>query len=312
VIDRLVHVGNVVVDLVATVPALPARGADVLAGAMTTTAGGGFNVLAAAARLGLPAAYAGPVGTGPFADIAVAALRAEGVEVRQGARPDDTGVVITVVDGDGERTFVTGPASIVGATAAELAAAGVRPGDAVTVSGYELLHGPTRDALLPWVAALPSGVVVVVDPGPLAPWSAPDAVSALLDRADWVTANAAEAERITGRSDPARAVRVLGGRAGALVRTGADGCWVVAAGADPVPVPGVVVDAVDTTGAGDAHTGAFLAALAGGADPVAAATSANAAAALSVTRAGPATGPTTAELGAFLSRGRPCPGTAGR
>ncbi|MCO1661016.1 PfkB family carbohydrate kinase [Pseudonocardia humida] len=309
-ISRLVHVGNVVVDLVAAVPALPARGADVLAHRMDAVAGGGFNVLAAAARQGLPAVYAGPVGTGPFADIAVAALRAEGVEVRQRPRPTDTGIVLTVVDDEGERTFVTSPASVVGATGAELAAVVPRPGDAISVSGYELLHGPTRDALLPWIAALPAAVAVVHDPGPLAPWSAPGAVRALLDRADWVTANAAEARRITGRTDPADAACALGGRAGALVRTGAEGCWVAVGGAAPVHVPGFAVDAVDTTGAGDTHTGAFLAALARGQDPVAAARTANAAAALSVTRPGPATGPTTAALADFLAtrHGAPTPG----
>jgi sugar/nucleoside kinase (ribokinase family) len=301
VIRRLVHVGNVVVDLVATVPALPARGSDVLAHDVVTTAGGGFNVLAAAARQGLPAVYAGPVGTGPFASIATAALRAEGIEVVQPPRPADTGVVITVVDGDGERTFVTSPASIVGATAEELAAVAPGPGDAITVSGYELLHGPSRDALLPWLAAVPPGVTVVFDPGPLAPWSAPDAVTAVLARADWCTANAAEAERITGSADPATAVRALGGRAGAIVRTGAGGCVVAVRGDDPVPVPGFAVDAVDTTGAGDAHTGAFVAALAAGADPVAATRTANAAGALATTRRGPATCPTAAEIADFLA-----------
>jgi sugar/nucleoside kinase (ribokinase family) len=301
VITRLVHVGNVVVDLVATVAALPARGSDVLANEVATTAGGGFNVLAAAARQGLPAVYAGPVGTGPFAVVAADALRAEGVEVRQPPRPADTGIVITLVDGDGERTFVTSPASIVGATAGELAAVEPGPGDAISVSGYELLHAPSRDALLPWLAGLAPEVVVVFDPGPLAPWSAPDAVSAVLARADWCTANAAEAARITGAADPAVAVRALGGRAGAIVRTGADGCVVAVRGGEPVRVPGFPVDAVDTTGAGDAHTGVFVAALAAGADPVAAARTANAAAALATTRRGPATCPTAPEIDAFLA-----------
>jgi sugar/nucleoside kinase (ribokinase family) len=301
VIRRLLHVGNVVVDLVATVAALPARGSDVLAHDVVTTAGGGFNVLAAAARQGLPAVYAGPVGTGPFASIAAAALRAEGIEVVQPPRPADTGVVITVVDGDGERTFVTSPASIVGATAEELAAVAPGPGDAITVSGYELLHGPSRDALLPWLAAVPPEVTVVFDPGPLAPWSAPGAVTAVLARADWCTANAAEAERITGSADPAESVRALGGRTGAIVRTGAGGCVVAVRGGEPVLVPGFAVDAVDTTGAGDAHTGAFVAVLAAGAERVAAARTANAAGALATTRRGPATGPTAAELAAFLA-----------
>ncbi|MGH3400274.1 MAG: carbohydrate kinase family protein, partial [Streptosporangiaceae bacterium] len=86
-----------------------------------------------------------------------------------------------------------------------------------------------------------------------------------------------------------------------VVRTGPDGCLIVPRGAaEPVRVPGFPVDVVDTNGAGDTHTGVFIAALAHGADPLEAARRANAAAALSVTRPGPATAPTAAELASFL------------
>jgi sugar/nucleoside kinase (ribokinase family) len=67
-------------------------------------------------------------------------------------------------------------------------------------------------------------------------------------------------------------------------------------------VPGFPAAAVDTTGAGDTHTGVFIAALAVGADPAAAARRANAAGAISVTRPGPATAPTAAELDRFLAQ----------
>ena len=66
-------------------------------------------------------------------------------------------------------------------------------------------------------------------------------------------------------------------------------------------VPGFDVSVVDTNGAGDAHAGAFLAALAAGFPRAQAARRANAAAAIAVTRAGPATGPTASELDAFLA-----------
>ena len=75
-----------------------------------------------------------------------------------------------------------------------------------------------------------------------------------------------------------------------------------------IPAPAVV--AVDTTGAGDAHAGVFLAGLATALSPSAAASRANAAAALAVTRAGPAVAPSRAELDAFLAAGgrsRPAP-----
>ena len=52
--SRLLHLGNVVIDVVLDIPALPERGGDVLASRTELTPGGGFNVLAAAARLGLP------------------------------------------------------------------------------------------------------------------------------------------------------------------------------------------------------------------------------------------------------------------
>jgi sugar/nucleoside kinase (ribokinase family) len=58
---------------------------------------------------------------------------------------------------------------------------------------------------------------------------------------------------------------------------------------------------IDSTGAGDAHTGVFVAAMATGLDPVSAARRANWAAADSVTRRGPATAPTKEELETFLA-----------
>ncbi len=65
-----------------------------------------------------------------------------------------------------------------------------------------------------------------------------------------------------------------------MVRCGPDGCVVALPGADPVVVPGVAAEVVDLNGAGDAHAGAFIAQLALGVEPLAAAAWANAAAAI--------------------------------
>jgi sugar/nucleoside kinase (ribokinase family) len=64
-------------------------------------------------------------------------------------------------------------------------------------------------------------------------------------------------------------------------------------------VPGVPVTVVDTTGAGDAHLGAFIAALAAGRDAEAAARRANVVAALTIARRGPASSPTAEETDQF-------------
>jgi sugar/nucleoside kinase (ribokinase family) len=281
---KLVSVGSVVVDVLAAVPMLPGRGGDVWASRMALSAGGGFNAMAAAARQGVPVLYAGAHGTGPFGDLARAALRAEGIAVRLTPRADlDTGVVIVLVDDGGERTFVSGRGAETTLGPADLEDLRPAPDDVVLVSGYGL-----DDALADWVLALPDAVVVALDPGPLAPCGP---LARVCQRVDWVSANAAEAAGLTGSTDPVAAATALVGRAGAVVRTGAMGCVLAVAGADPLLVPTVAVEVVDTTGAGDAHTGVFLAALLGGRTPEAAARHANLAAADSVTRHGPATAP---------------------
>jgi sugar/nucleoside kinase (ribokinase family) len=271
---RLFSIGSVVVDVLATVPALPARGEDVWASRLRMAAGGGFHALAAAARQGVDVVYAGAHGTGPFGDLARAALAAEGITVRGRPRPEaDTGVVIVMVDGEGEgeRTFVSGRGAETTLGPADLADLVLKAGDVVLVSGYGL-----DDALADWVTSLRADVTVAFDPGPLV---RPGPFARARARLDWVSANAAEATALTGAADPVTAAGLVGGRAGAVVRMGERGCVLAVAGATPVVLPATPVTAVDTTGAGDVHTGAFLAALLRGSSPAEAARTANAAAA---------------------------------
>jgi sugar/nucleoside kinase (ribokinase family) len=100
---------------------------------------------------------------------------------------------------------------------------------------------------------------------------------------------------------------MLAGRArnGTLVvlRRGAAGSTVVTAGSadGPVLAPAPSVAAVDTTGAGDAHTGILVAGLAQGETSIAAVRRAGIGAALSVTKVGSATAPTSAEIDRFAA-----------
>lgn len=272
---RLFSIGSVVVDVLATVSALPARGGDVWASRLRMATGGGFHAMAAAARQGVDVVYAGAHGTGPFGDLARAALAAEGITVWMPPRPDvDTGVVIVMVDGGGERTFVSGRGAETTLGAADLADLVLGAGDIVLVSGYGL-----DDALADWITSLRDDVAVAFDPGPLV---RPGPLARARARLDWVSANATEATALTGAADPVAAARLVGGRAGAVVRMGERGCVLAVAGAAPVALPATPVTAVDTTGAGDVHTGAFLAALLRGSSPAEAARTANAAAAARV------------------------------
>ncbi len=308
-LTRLVFAGEAIVDLLMWVPALPERGGDMLAQSSSVQVGGGFNIMAAAARQGLTVVYAGGHGTGPWGDKVRAALAAEGIAVLRPPDADaDTGFDVALVEAGGERTFVT---SLGAETLREPGAwdpVRVRAGDAVYVSGYGLVAPESGAILGAWAAVLPAGVLLFVDPGPLVADIPADVLGPVLGRCDWWSCNQREAALLTGARDPAEAARLLAGRtgrAGVIVRAGRSGCVLAlrAAGADAelslIPAPAVV--AVDTTGAGDAHSGVFLAGLAAALSPGAAARRANAAAALAVTRPGAAVSPSRAELDAFLA-----------
>ncbi|MFD8568104.1 PfkB family carbohydrate kinase [Streptomyces sp. NPDC059639] len=305
---RVMLAGNVIADLVVDVPALPERGGDVIGTRTELYAGGGFNTLTAARRLGAEAVYAGLHGTGPYGDLVRAALAAEGIGTVLDARTDgDTGFCVALVDGGGERTFVTSfgvDARMTPDEAATISGA-VRPGDLVQVSGYGLVMEVNGPLLAQVVAGLPDDVRVCLDPAPLVADIPAEVLGPVLARTDWLSCNAREAGLLTGVAEPRAAAEVLRGRlragAGVLVRADKDGCWVAPPGSgDVVHVAGFAVDAVDSNGAGDAHVGAFLALLGRGVPDVEAARGANAAAALAVTRRGPATGPTRGELAEFV------------
>src|SRR5579863_2180738 len=137
---RLVFAGEAIVDVLMRVPGLPPRGGDLLATSAEVTVGGGFNVMAAAARQGLPVLYAGGHGTGPWGDLVRAALAAEGIGLLRPPDPGaDTGFDVALVESDAERTFVTSLGAESISAPGSWDAVPVAPGDAVYISGYGLV-----------------------------------------------------------------------------------------------------------------------------------------------------------------------------
>ncbi|WP_426203001.1 PfkB family carbohydrate kinase [Pseudomonas sp. TWP3-1] len=301
---KMLHTGQVIIDLVMAVDALPQIGGDVLAQSASFEAGGGFNVMAAAARNGLSVVYLGRHGNGRFGDLAREAMNAEGIQIGI-AQPAqrDTGLCVALTDASAERSFI----SYIGAegevSVADLNSVPAEAGDYVYLSGYSLLHEGKAQALLDWTLGLQTTINVVFDPGPLV--ESPDSplMQALLPRIDVWTSNSVEALRFTGAADIASALDRLADHLAEnvlmVVRDGPQGCWIHQRG-ERTHVPGFKVTAVDSNGAGDAHAGVFLAGLAHGLSAVDAARRANAAAALAVTRWGPATSPATAEVDALI------------
>lgn len=290
-IKRVVSLGSILVDMVLVIPHLPERGGDVLASSRGITVGGAFNVLSAAARLGLPGVYAGPHGTGPFGDQVRAALAGEGIAVAREPDPGlDTGSTIAFIEPDAERTFVTvtGADGIVGPH--DLDGIEYRDGDAVYVSGYDLAYPKAGPAIAGHLERVPRDVFVAFDPGPLAAEIDQELLTRVLDRAKLVSLNERES-RALGDLDVENVV----------VRQGENGATLRRRGQSPVHVDAVRIDKVaDTSGAGDVHVGATLAGLARRLDWPEAVLLANRAAAYAVARPGPASGPTGPELETFM------------
>lgn len=254
-------VGEILVDLIA-----PDTTNIAAASTFQRRAGGApANVAVAVARLNARSAFVGAVGTDPFGDYLAARLHAERVNVSalsRVAEPTSLAFVASNQGGIPDFLFYRGADSLLCAQDIPLSlVVGAR---FLYLSSMALQSEPSASATL-YAADLARqhGCLVCVDPN-LRPssWSSLDAmrgaVSPLLDTAEILKVNELEA-RLLGDAEPMEAARRLarGGRL-VLVTLGPDGClWYRGAEHGRVPAPAVTV--ADTTGAGDAFMGAFLA-----------------------------------------------------
>ena len=301
---RMIHTAQGLVDQIVEVPNLPSRGLNTVAKSVQLEAGGAVNVLLAARRSGVEAVHAGTVGEGRNGDLIRAALAAEGVVISSPPlQGTDTGICIVLLEPSAERTFITQQGAEREITVESLQTSNPVPGDYICVSGYTL-QGKTKEPLLQWLESLPAGVKVVLDPG--AAFNELDEATkdVMLAATNIWTSNAQEAEELTGAAEmmdsaPLVAER-LPGSAIAIVRDGPLGCAVHANGRT-TEIPGYPKKPIDTNGAGDAHTGTLVAELCLGSDIYLACKRANVAGAIKVTRSGPATAPTRAEIDDFLA-----------
>jgi sugar/nucleoside kinase (ribokinase family) len=304
---RLFCLDTLLIDVVLRVGALPERAGDTLARDQLITAGGGFNAMSAAARHGLGVVYAGRLGAGPFSSLAETALAHEHVSTPIDRNEGlDTGICVVLVEPDGERTFVTSPGAEATLRAEDLAKLDVRDGDHVLVSGYNLMRERLADVVLGWLGGLSTEVIVVFDPATRMVDIPSHYLEVVLRRTNWLLCNAKEARTLAGIADAVSSATMLASRNDSLdvlVRTGAQGCVVALNHRDARAVEGFQTNVVDTNGAGDVHNGVFVAELASGRDAWAAARWANAAAAMAISRLGPATCPPRQEVAAWIASG---------
>ncbi|MEU6475794.1 sugar kinase [Streptomyces sp. NPDC047017] len=289
----LLVVGDVVTDVVARHRGPLASGTDTAAAIRLLPGGAGANVACWAAHHGCAdVRLLGRVG----ADTAAwheRELAASGVRPRLVVDPDaPTGTVVCLVDtaSAAERTFLTDSGASLRLEPGDWSDALLDGVARLHLSGYLLFSGSGRALVRVAVAAARArGVPVSLDPASAGFLTSlgMDRFLALTEGVDVLLPSRDEACLLTGLPDPADAAAKLS-RVFPLVvaKRGADGALVARSGAVSARVPALPAELRDTTGAGDAFTGAFLATLLTGADAEAAATEGCRAGALAVARVG--------------------------
>ncbi|MFF5329687.1 PfkB family carbohydrate kinase [Streptomyces rubradiris] len=270
----LLVVGDVVTDVVARHRGPLAAGTDTAAAIRTLPGGAGANVACWAAYTGAAdVRLLGRVGADAVAwherELVAAGVRPRLVVDPQAA----TGTVICLVDTGvaAERTFLTDSGASLRLDPADWSDALLDGVARLHLSGYLLFTESSRAlAGTALAAARVRGVPVSLDPA-----SAGFLVELGVERflafaqgLDVLLPSRDEACLLTGLPDPADAAAKLSRLVPlVVVKAGADGALVARRGAVPIRVPALPVAPRDTTGAGDAFTGAFLAALLAGAGP---------------------------------------------
>lgn len=259
---RVVVVGDAGLDVLARAVALPSPGGDARAAIRLRPGGAGANTAAWLAAVGARPVLLSRVGTDAAAGQVRAALAAAGVDAVLAADPDaPTCTVVVLVDGTGQRTMLADRGAAGRLAPADIDPAALAGARHLHVSGYVLLDRSSRaGGVSALAAARAAGLTTSVDPQATEILDDPAAFLDLVRGVDLLLPSAGELAALGGAAAALAAVGAV------AVTAGPDGAsWISGPGTVRLPAP--AVDAVDTTGAGDAFDAGLLAAWVAGAAP---------------------------------------------
>jgi ribokinase len=256
--------GSTNLDQIGTVSRLPQPGETVAGGTFSMAAGGkGANQALAARRAGAQVRHVSGVGNDAFADLALALLKAGGVDLSATKVVDGaTGIAMIFVDGHGENVIAILPGANGAMTAedADVALRGLSGG--VMLLQQEIPQAATERAL---DLGRAQGVTTILNTAPFL-----DTTASIAHKADILIANETEFALLTGRDsdelDAGMAAWAARHHQTVIVTLGGDGARAVTADGQAISVPALPVKPVDTVGAGDTFCGYLAAGLDSGLD----------------------------------------------
>src|ERR1700761_6892682 len=283
---RLLVVGSINLDLVASSRRIPLPGETVSGDTFNTFPGGkGANQAVAAGKLGAPVSMIGRIGNDAFGAQLRASLEAANVDTKAvEVAPTSSGIALITTAADGQNAIVVVPGANGELSSRELEKhlPLIREAEIILTQ----LEIPLETIELLVTIARRENIPLMLDPAPARALPA-----SLLASVDWLTPNETETMTLLQRKatdlrnddmkDAAQQLLEQGSR-NVLLKLGERGCYVALATGERTLIPSYRVKAIDTTAAGDAFNGAFATSLLRGNNPISSVKYAAAVAAISV------------------------------
>ncbi len=264
-LKRILILGSAVIDIIVTIDRLPLAGEDIPGLQKGMIVGGcAFNVSKILDGLQIPHDLCVPVGQGMYADHIREALHEGGHEVLIEDDREDNGYCLSLVEKDGERTFISIDGIETKWHDAWLERLHAADYDYLYASGYGFQDGNSSgEVLLRFLCGKKADAKLILDPGPRL--LGKQFEEKLLQMGTILKMNQSEAKAMGQSENVRKAAENLHHRTGqpVIITMGQAGTLLHTTEGGEI-IPTVPVKVIDTIGAGDSHTAGFIAALANG------------------------------------------------
>lgn len=256
---RTLLLGNAIVDVILNIETLPKTGDDIFCQKQSVTIGGcAYNVATILNHFGVEHDLVVPIGTGSYASMIKEELLSHNYQIHIEEQTVDNGYCLCLVEGDGERTFITVPGVEANYQRKWLDAFSGEHYDNIYISGYEM-EGSSGVIISDWLTTQKINHLYFA-PGPRITFIEKETMERLFKLHPILHINQSEALSFTGEQDLNLAVRKLYdlthnelfitlGEAGVLHFDGEN----------QSVIPAFKTTVVNTIGAGDSHLGALIA-----------------------------------------------------
>lgn len=262
---KVLVIGNALLDVIVTLPSLPKSGEDVFAKRKESIVGGcAYNVANILKRYGAAYDLMVPVGEGPNAKQIKDQLTKDGHSLLIIDNQEDNGWCLSIVENGGERTFITVMGLENHWKPEWFDNVRIEEYDYIYLSGYTF-EGGLASIVMEGLKEKREDAKVIFDPSPRAPYLDKEQLQNLFKLNTIVHCNVSELAALTGTNEIEKGVNKLYNLTfePVIVTNGGEGTFYLTKDGfgECKEAP---VTPVDTIGAGDAHTGGFIAGLLSG------------------------------------------------